>query len=177
MTDAIFPAGMLDIFNQVHEDGDRVLSILPEGAALPALDSRAVLVSAVAVQDTDDLSPYEAVICLDYLSRRAADSVSPFVLQLGTLVRPGGLLFLTARSVDHPDWINPPPGWEPCGSRELHCPATGEHRFFLYDDEIITLFAAWNVLHHREKKDGVIEAVLTRPEGRLVDVATALYEG
>lgn len=177
MTDHLIPPEFRTIFDEVFEDGDRVLAITPEGDAIADLQGRAAIISAADFQNLEDAKPCEAVFCLDILAGQPAESVTNLVNRLGGMVRPGGLLFLTAWSVDHPAWKNPEAGWERRGSRQFHNRGTGENRFFLYDDEIITIFAAWNVMYHQEGEDGLIETVLLKPEGRLVDVSTALYEG
>jgi hypothetical protein len=166
-----------DIFTSVYEPGDQVVAVGPCPGVAASLGNGVREYPAEAWSSGELPGQQDALFFLDMVPRMNAAQVGGLAARIANLVRPGGLLFLNAWSVDHPEWRNPAPGWEKSGSRELSHAQSGEHRFFLYDDEIITLFAAWNVLHHHEDEEGLIEIVLIKPEGRLVDVSTALYEG
>lgn len=169
------PVKFREILTEVYEPGDRVAVVAPwQGAA--AVLGCGVQEFPGETWDQGGLpGELEALLLLDIVPRLTAARAGRLAAEAGTLVRPAGLLFVSAWSVDHPDWQEPGPGWERSGSRELRHAPSGQSRFFLYEDEIVTLFAAWNVLHHHESSQGLIEAVLVKPEGRLADVPTVLY--
>ena len=177
MTETRLPAPFEEIFRQVHEPGDRVAIITPEGMD-PGLEvAQEVHFTLQDWQDGKVPTDRDLVMFLEVMPRLSAADAGRVAAPLAGLVRPGGMLFLTAWSTDHPGWNQPGPAWIKSGTRELEQPSSGAHRFFLHDEEIVTLFAAWNVLHHEESPDGFIDIVLMKPESRTVDVSTALYEG
>ena len=173
------PPEFLAVFDDVYEDGDRILAIVPDGLDDHPLALRAQLMSASAFslcgEDGQEEPLRDVVFCLDVFPNRPAEAINSFVTKLGRLVRPGGLLFVTALTTEHPSWTDPEPGWEPSGPRSLRHPGHDEHRFFLHNDEFLGLFAAWNVLHHAELPTGRVEAILIKPTSPVVDVATVLY--
>jgi hypothetical protein len=177
MTSTRLPAPFAEIFGQVHEPGDRVAILTPEGQD-PGLGlPPEAFYSQQDWEEGNIPAERDLVMFLELMPRLSAVDAGRLAAPLAGLVRPGGMLFLTAWSTDHPDWNAPGSAWIKSGTRELEQPSSGAHRFFLHDDEIVTLFAAWNVLHHEESPDGLIDIVLMRPESRTVDVSTALYEG
>lgn len=136
----------------------------------------------------DPEEPWDAVLCFGLLPMLPVAEVGPLTERLRRWVRPGGLLFLTAWHTDDPAFAAMPAPWTPSGPRSFHDPASGRHRFFLHPDEVIDLFAGWEVVHHREdlgephrhgdgpvERHGTVEALFRRPVGRLVDVPTVLY--
>nr|MEE4268562.1 hypothetical protein [Candidatus Krumholzibacteria bacterium] len=177
MSDTRLPAPFAEIFRQVHEPGDKVAVITPEGRD-PGLElAQDVHFSLQTWLDGKVPTDCDLVMFLELMPRLSAAEAGRLATSLARLVRPGGMLFLTAWSTDHSGWNQPGSAWIKSGTRELEQPSSGAHRFFLHDDEVVTLFAAWNVLHHEESPDGFIDIVLMRPESRTVDVSTALYEG
>lgn len=177
MSSPTVPRKFQEILAEVHEPGDRVAVVAPWTGAAAEL-GEGVREFPAAAWESGGLPPgQDALLLLDLVPRLTAVRAGRLAAEASALVRPGGLLFVSAWSVDHPAWQNPGPDWSRTGSRELRRPATDESRFFLHAEEIVSLFAAWNVLHHHEAADGLIEAVLVKPEGRLADVPTVLYGG
>lgn len=171
------PPAFQEIFDSVYEKGDRVLTV---GAAPSTLLKKAPDATGLDLDQWNqgDLAQaHDLVFFLDVLPQLTASGAGSLPQKLSQLVRPGGMLFVTALSTDHESWQKPGAAWLKSGTRELSQPSTHQSRFFLFDDEIVTLFAAWNILHHQEFEDGRIEVVFLKPEGRTVDVSTALYEG
>jgi len=131
---------------------------------------------------------WDAVLCFGLLPMLPVAEVGPLTARLRHWVAPGGLLFITAWHTDDPAFGTMPAPWEPTGPRSFHDPDADRHRFFLHPDEIIDLFAGWEVVCHQEglgephrhgdgavERHGLVEALFRRPAGRLVDVPTVLY--
>lgn len=185
--------------------GRHALPLARRGCRVTGVDTSAVAVQTVAgVAEAESLpletrrldyrflddpeQPYDAVLCFGLLPMLPVAEVGPLTERLRRWVRKGGLLFITAWHTDDPAFGILPPDWEPTGPRSWSEPAADRHRFYLHPDEIIDLFAGWEVLHHREglgeshrhgdgpvEQHGTVEALFRRPAGILVDVPTVLY--
>jgi len=209
------PSPLLVRFGDIFEPGDRVLDIgvgqgrnaLPlarRGVKVTGIDPSQVACDTVtAAAEADDLpvqviqtgyrsyepdEPFDAVLCFGLMQMLPATEIQILVKRVEELVRPGGLLFLTAWHAGDPRCDKPGAGWSHSSSRSLVDVSGNNHRFFLYPDEIIGLFPYWKVVHHWEgmgephrhgdgppEQHGNVDVVLSRPEGRVVDVPTVLY--
>ena len=210
------PSPLLDEHRELLPAGARVLDIgmgqgrhaLPlarAGCRVTGIDTSSVAVQTVgevaAAEDlavealrrdyrelTDPDEPWDAVLCFGLLPMLPVAEVGPLVERLRRWVRPGGLLFVTGWHTDDPAFGDLGGAWQRSGPRSFHEPDTGRHRFFLHPDEILDLFAGWEVVCHREglgephrhgdgpvERHGTVEALFRRPQGRLVDVPTVLY--
>lgn len=146
--------------------GRHALPLARRGCRVTGIDTSSVAVQTVADvaaaegldlavrrQDyrflTDPEVLWDAVLCFGLLPMLPVGEVGPLTERLRRWVKPGGLLFITAWHTDDPSFGDLPGPWEPTGPRSFHDPAADRHRFYLHPDEIIDLFAGWEVVHHR----------------------------
>ncbi len=177
MQEYSLPSAFQEIFESVYEEGDRVLSVGTTPPSIFKVAPNSACLELKEWNNGESTEPHDLVFFLDVLPKMTAANAGGLHQLISLLVRPGGMLFVTALSADHESWLQPGAGWLKSGTRELSQPSTNQSRFFLFDDEVVTLFAAWNILHHQEFEDGRIEVVFLKPEGRTVDVSTVLYGG
>lgn len=178
--------------------GRNALYLAREGRHVLAIDPSLAAIEAISRIAGDDDLPIEARACGFEECRVAAGSLAGALLfgiiqilewkKIGRLkdhasrwTRPGGLVFITAFSVEDPRYEVHVKTGKKIGTNSFQLKgadiAEGPVRTYLESDEILSIFGEWDIIHHWEgmgpehrhgsgppERHGRIEAVLRKRE-------------
>jgi 2-polyprenyl-3-methyl-5-hydroxy-6-metoxy-1,4-benzoquinol methylase len=93
---------------------------------------------------------YSGVLLFGLIQELSRESLTDLVLKIGRLLQAGGILFVTAFSTRDPAYDTHAAEWERIGRHSFQN-ESGTIRTYLEPDEVLKIFAGYEVLYHREQ--------------------------
>ena len=93
---------------------------------------------------------YSGVLLLGLIQELPREALPVLVLKIDRLLHPGGLLFVTAFSIEDPAYQTHAAGWQRIGRHSFQN-KEGAIRTYLEPDEILDLFPRYEVIYHKEE--------------------------